>query len=45
MAVLVGEVVGRRVAEVLRVSECGVRNCPWRGGSDCLIGREIEGRW
>jgi len=45
MTLLVGVIVGRRVAEVLRVDDCGVKPCRWRGSSDCLIGREIEGRW
>ena len=45
MAVLAGRVVGKRSAEILWVSDCGVRNCTKRGGSDCLIGHEIEGRW
>ena len=45
MAVLAGVVVGNRAAEVLRVDDCLVRDCSVRGLRDCLIGREIEGRW
>ena len=45
MAVLMGEIVGRRQAEILRVSDCQVSDCAWRSSLDCLIGREIEGRW
>ena len=45
MAVLMGEIVGRRQAEVLRVSDGKFSDCVWRGSRDCLIGREIEGRW
>ena len=40
-----GRIVGRRVAEVLRVSVCHVKDCHDRGCSGCLIDHEIEGRW
>jgi len=45
MAVLMGEIVGKRQAEILRVSDCVVQNCVQRGSPDCLISHEIEGRW
>jgi len=45
MAVLMGEIVGKRQAVILRVSDCVVQNCFRRGSPDCLISREIEGRW
>jgi hypothetical protein len=45
MAVLMGEIVGKRQAEILRVSDCQVLDCACRGSRDCLISREIEGRW
>ena len=45
MAVLTGKIIGKRQAEILRVSDCQVSDCAWRGSRDCLISREIEGRW
>ena len=45
MARLMGKIVGRRQAEILRVSECQISDCAGRGSLDCLIGKEIEGRW
>lgn len=45
VVVLRGEIVGRRQAEVLRVSDCGVQGCAWRGCRGCLVGCEVEGRW
>ena len=45
MAVLLGDIVGKRAAEILKVSGCLVEGCRWRGSPDCLIGHEIEGRW
>ena len=45
MALLLGVIVGKRAAEVLRVKDCLVHECSMRGRSDCLIGHEIEGRW
>jgi hypothetical protein len=45
MVVLVGVIVGKRAAEVLMVNDCMVRECSMRGKLDCLVGREIEGRW
>ena len=44
MARLLGQIVGRRQAEILRVYECKISDCAWRGSPDCLIGKEIEGR-
>jgi len=40
-----GKIVGRRATEVLRVSDCHVKDCYDRGRSRCLVGHEIEGRW
>lgn len=45
MVRLSGVIVGKRAAEVLRVSDCVVRECSMRGMLDCLIGHELEGRW
>ncbi len=45
MAVLAGVIVGKRAADVLRVVDCACQGCAFRGSSDCLVGREIEGRW
>ena len=39
-----GKIVGRHVAEVLKVSDCSVKDCSSRGFSRCLVGHEIEGR-
>ncbi len=45
MAVLEGMVVGKRAADVLKVVDCKCHDCVFRGSRDCLVGREIEGRW
>ena len=45
VVVLVGSVVGKRAAEVLKVTDCMRLGCRWRGSCGCLIGCEIEGRW
>jgi len=36
--------VGSRQAEVLKALDCQAQDCPLRGGRDCLVGHEIEGR-
>ena len=45
VAVLEGKIVGRRVACALLVTVCRCRDCGFRGGRGCLVGRELEGRW
>ena len=40
-----GKIVGRRVAEVLRIEDCDIQACPMRQSHDCLIEKEVEGRW
>jgi len=45
VAVLEGWIVGKRAADLLKVTDCRCHDCVFRGGRDCLVGREIEGRW
>jgi hypothetical protein len=45
MTILEGRIIGRRAADLLKVTDCRRRDCVFRGGRDCLIGHEIEGRW
>jgi hypothetical protein len=40
-----GEIVGRRQADLLKITECQRRDCPKRRAVDCLIGKLVEGRW
>ena len=39
-----GEIVGRRQADLLKVFDCGHRDCPERYAVDCLINKLLEGR-
>lgn len=45
MAILEGRIAGKRQAELLQVFGCKCQKCTFSGDHDCLIGREIEGRW
>ena len=40
-----GEIVGRRQADLLRVTDCEHRDCAKRHAEDCLIGKLREGVW
>ena len=40
-----GKIVGKRQAELLKVSDCEEKDCLKRGKEDCLIGKLREGRW
>jgi len=42
---LKGKIVGRREAELLKISDCEYRDCPKRYAVDCLIGKLRESRW
>ena len=46
MVVVEGKIVGKRQADLLRVTRCrDERGCPKRFGPECLIGKLREGRW
>lgn len=45
MVRLSGVIVDKRMAEVLKVTDCGVQGCQCRESRDCLVGHEIEGKW
>lgn len=45
MVYVVGELVGKRQADLLLVKDCERKNCPKRGEVDCLISRLREGRF
>jgi len=40
-----GRIVGKRQADLLRISDCEHKDCPKRYAVDCLIGKSLEGRW
>ena len=40
-----GEIVGKRQAELLKVTECEEKDCVQRYAEECLIGKLREGRW
>jgi len=41
-----GEIVGKRQADLLRISDCEHKEtCPRACAVDCLIGEVLEGRW
>ena len=40
-----GVVVLRRAGEVLKIEGCRAVGCGKRGGSECLVGKFLEGRW
>jgi len=40
-----GEIVGKRQADLLKVTDCTQKDCPKRGTTECLIGKLREGRW
>ena len=40
-----GEIVGKRQADLLKISDCEIKDCPKRYAIDCLIGKLLEGRW
>lgn len=40
-----GEIVGKRQATLLKVTDCAKFVCIKRGDPDCLIGKVREGKW
>ena len=40
-----GQIDGRRQADLLKINNCIVKDCPQRSSRDCLIGKIIEGKW
>jgi hypothetical protein len=42
---LEGRVVGKRQADLLKISDCECKDCPKRYAVDCLIGKMLESRW
>ncbi|MCJ7423587.1 hypothetical protein MUP01_04875 [Candidatus Bathyarchaeota archaeon] len=42
---LLGDIAGRRAAEILQVKECREQACPKRNAANCFISKEVEARW
>ena len=40
-----GDIVGRRQADLLKVTDCEHKICPERSSEFCLIGKPRKGRW
>ena len=40
-----GNVIRMLVADALEVFACGVDSCSKRGKSECLVGKQLQGRW
>ena len=40
-----GEIVGKRQADLLKIFDCELRDCPKHYAVDCLINKLLEGRW
>ena len=40
-----GKIDDGRQADLLKINNCMVNDCPRRSSRDCLIGKIIEGKW
>ena len=40
-----GRIVGKRQADLLKITGCEHKDCPKRYAMDCLVGKLWEGRW